>query len=148
MQSFSGAAVAVIALAIAVTVMWRHHWQGSRLTVALMLLAGFGVTASGLAGDLLVRGGEALATATTEGTARLFGAGVPMAALAIVTTWIVVDVRDRIIHRATPWLALAWPTLLAVVGGVSTGLGLPVLDALGAAMTSASGWLGAVGGGA
>lgn len=144
MQSFSGTAVAVIALGIALTVMWRHRWQGSRFTVALMLLAGFGVTASGLVGGALVSGGQALATAAEAGTGRLFGVGVPVAVLAVVTTWIVVDVRDRIIHVATPWLALAWPTLLAVVGGVSTGLGVPVLDAIGSALASASGWLGAL----
>lgn len=144
-MGLTGTAVAVMALGVALVVMWRHHWRGSRPVVALMLLAGFGITGSGMLGDALVRGGEMLANVANEGTARAFGVGVPMLVLAIVTTLIVVDVKDRIIHPATPWLALAWPTLLAVVGGVSTGVGGTALDAIGSVLTSVAGWLGSLG---
>ncbi|MGH8881872.1 MAG: hypothetical protein ACRD0P_31745, partial [Stackebrandtia sp.] len=72
MQELSAAAVAVIALAVAVTIMWRRRWQGSRLTVILMLVAGFGITA-GIAGSALTRLGGMVGQAAETGTSKVFG---------------------------------------------------------------------------
>lgn len=145
MQTFSGTAVAVLALAVAVTVMWRHRWKGSRFIVVMMLIAGFGITAAGWIGDMLARGGEVIGNAAGEGTSRAFGVSVPVLILVVMITWIVVDVKDRSIHPATPWIALALPTAMAVVGGVYIGLGDTVLTAIGSGLGSVSGWLGSLG---
>lgn len=145
MQTFSGAAVGVLALAIALTVMWRHQWRGSRLTVALMLLAGFGLVSMGWVGDMLARAGGWLAGVADAGTGRLFGVSVPVVIIAVMVTWIVVDIRDRIIHPATPWLALTLPTVLAVVGGVYLGMSDGVLGNIGGALSTAAGWLSSLG---
>jgi hypothetical protein len=145
MQGFSAAAVAVLALAVALTVMWRHRWQGSRLTVLLMLLAGFGLTSMGWFGDMLTRAGTWAGGAADAGTGRLFGVGVPLIVIAVMLTWLVVDMRDRAIHPATPWIALALPTVLAVVGGVYVGIGDTVLGFIGTGLSSLAGWLSSIG---
>jgi hypothetical protein len=145
MQSFSATAVGVLALAVALVIMWRHRWQGSRFTVGLMLLAGFGIAATGWVGQMLARGGEWIGGAVDAGTGRLFGVSVPIVVIAVMVTWIVVDVRDRQIHPATPWIALALPTVLAVVGGVYIGAGDTVLATIGTGLSSMAGWLGALG---
>ena len=145
MQTFSATAVGVLALTIALVIMWRHRWRGSRFTVALMLLAGFGVAATGWLGNMLARAGEWIGGAADAGTGRVFGVSVPVMVIAAMVTWVVVDVRDRNIHPATPWIAFALPTVLAVVGGIYIGAGNTVLTAIGTALTSVAGWLGALG---
>src|SRR6266545_6161104 len=94
MQELSAAAVAVLALGIAVTMMWRRGWQASRLVVVLMLLAGFGITA-GLVGRLLTRGGSLIGGAITTGTAQLFGVGVPLLLIVVMVTWLIIDMKER-----------------------------------------------------
>ncbi len=144
MQELSAAAVAVLALGIAVTMMWRRGWQASRLVVVLMLLAGFGITA-GLVGRLLTRGGSLIGGAITTGTAQLFGVGVPLLLIVVMVTWLIIDMKDRVIHKATPWMALALPTTLAVVGGIYVGFGNSALGLLGQGMTSLAGMLASLG---
>ncbi len=144
MQELSASVVAVLALGIALTIMWRRGWQASRLTVVLMLLAGFGITA-GLVGQLLTRGGETIAAGISTGTAQLFGVGVPLLLVAVMITVLVVDMKDRVIHKATPWVALALPNTLAVVGGIYVGLGNSALGLLGQGMTNIATVLGSVG---
>lgn len=145
MQSFGPTGVAVLAFAVAITIMWRHRWQGSRLTVLLMLLAGFGLVAMGWVGQMLARLGQWAGTAADTGTGRLFGVSVPVVVVFVMATWLVVDLRDRHIHQATPWIALALPSVLAVVGGVYLGLGDSVLGAIGTGLTNLAGWLGGLG---
>jgi hypothetical protein len=142
---FSATAVAVILFAVATVTMWRRNWSATRLTVVMMLLAGFGIVANGWAGDMLGRLGEWLGGLADAGTARLFGVSAPVVVIAVMVAWIVVDMRDRTIHRATPWLALALPTVLAVVGGVYIGAGDTALSAIGTGLTNLAGWLGALG---
>jgi hypothetical protein len=144
-MSFTSAAVGVLALAVALVIMWRHRWQGSRFTVVLMLLAGFGIAATGWVGQMLGRVGEWIGGAADAGTARLFGVSVPVVVIAVMVTWLVVDMRDRTIHPATPWMALALPTVLAVVGGVYIGAGDTALAAIGTGLSNLAGWLGALG---
>jgi hypothetical protein len=144
-MEFTGTAVAAIFLAIALIVMWRHRWQGSRFTVVLMLFAGFGVVGIGWIGAGLGQLGEWLGGLATEGTARLFGVSAPIVVLAAAVTWLVVDVKDRTIHPVTPWLALALPSLLATVGGVYIGAGDTALSVAGEGLASAAGWLGSLG---
>jgi len=144
-MNFGGTAVSLISLAIAVTIMWRHQWRGSRFIVLLMLIAGFGITAAGWVGDLLARGGQMIGNAVGSGTSQAFGVSVPALVVVVMVTWIVVDMRDRSIHKATPWIALALPTVLAVVGGVYLGFGDTVLDTIGTGLGNFAGWLGALG---
>lgn len=144
-MTFTGTAVAVLALSVALTVMWRHRWQGSRLIVILMLVAGFGIAGVGLVGDLLGRLGGMIGGAADAGTGRLFGVSVPVVVIAVMVTWIVVDMRDRMIHIATPWIALALPSVLAVVGGIYIGMSDTALGAAGEALTHLAGWLGSLG---
>lgn len=144
MQSFSATAVAVIALGVALTVMWRRHWSANRIIVVLMLLAGFGIT-GGMLGQVLQRGGEAIGGAIDTATSKLFGIGVPLLIIAVLITLVVIDMRDRVIHIATPWVALVLPTMLAVVGGMYIGAGNKALNLLGQAMTGVAGMLTALG---
>lgn len=144
-MNFGGTAVSLIALTVALVVMWRHNWEGSRFIVILMLLAGFGITAAGWVGDLLAQGGQMIGTAIGQGTAQAFGVGVPALVVVLMITWVAVDMKDKKIHVATPWVALALPTVLAVVGGVYLGVGDTVLDAIGTGLSHFAGWLGSLG---
>lgn len=144
-MEFSATAVAVVLLAIAGVMMWRRNWNATRLTVAMMLLAGFGIVATGWVGDMLGRLGEWMGGMADAGTARLFGVSAPIVVIAVMVTWIVIDVKDRTIHPATPWLALALPSVLAVVGGVYIGAGNTALSMIGTGMSNLAGWLGALG---
>jgi hypothetical protein len=145
MQSFSAGVVAVLAFTVALVIMYKRRWQGSRFTVLLMLLAGFGVTAGGWVGDMLARLGEWLGGMAEAGTARLFGVAAPIVVIAVMVTWLALDLRDRKIHPVTPWLALALPTVLAVVGGVYIGFGSTALTTIGSGLGNFAGWLGASG---
>jgi hypothetical protein len=135
MQSLSAAAVAVIALGVAVIIMWRRNWQASRIIVVLMLLAGFGLT-GGAFGAAARTGGEHIGSAIETTTAKLFGVGVPLLLVAVLIALVAVDMKDRTIHKATPWVALLLPTMMAVVGGMYIGAGDDALNLLGQGMAS------------
>lgn len=117
--------VGIAALVIALVVMWRHNWTGSRFTVILMLLGGAAITtASGAVRNLLMSGGEWLGGFASAGTSQLFGIGIPALLVIGMAVWVVVDLKDRSIHPATPWIALVLPTMLTVIGGVAIGADL------------------------
>lgn len=141
-MSFTGTGVAIGALALALVVMWRHRWQGSRFTVALMLLAGFGISQAGWAGTALAAVGGWVGGFAGEGTAQVFGVSVPAVVLIVMVAWVVIDVWDRSIHRFTPWVALALPAVLATVGGIYLGAGDDALAVIGRGLTNLAGWLG------
>lgn len=117
--------IGLIALATALVVMWRHRWQGSRFTVILMLLGGAAIaSATGTVRNLLMAGGEWLGRLAENGTSQLFGVGLPALIVVVMAVWLIVDLKDRAIHPATPWIAVALPTMATVVGGVAIGADL------------------------
>jgi hypothetical protein len=137
--------VGVLALGVALVRMGRHGWDGTRLDVLLMLLAGFGIAGQGWLGGLIAEGGAWIAGLAESGTAQAFGVGVPLLVVIGMITLIVVDIKDRSIWKWTPWVALALPTALAVVGGIYVGAGDTVLAGIGDALTNLVGLLGSLG---
>lgn len=140
-MSHSGSAVglglAVVALAAGIVQMRRDRTP--KTVGILFLIAGGGIAGgAGWAGDLLRKAGHLIGTATSVGTAKVFGVAVPAALLVAVLLWLVHDLhpRNRRPSRALPWLALALPVLLATAGGVWSGIGGQVLGSVGAAASS------------
>ena len=112
--------IGVGALAVALVVMWRHRWEGSRLTVVLMLAGGVAIAAGGgLITQWLTALGGWLASMATTATSTAFGVGMPAIVAIAAAVWVVVDLKDRAIHPATPWVALALPTVVMVTGATA-----------------------------
>lgn len=110
----------LIALAAALVILWRHSWSGSRVTVLLMLAGGAGIAAGGgLLSEWLTRAGQWLASLATDATATAVGVGMPALVAVAAAVWVAVDLRDKQIHPATPWVALCLPTLVMVTGAMA-----------------------------
>lgn len=141
-MNLTATAVGVLALVVALVRMGRHRWNGTRLDVVLMLLGGFGIAGAGWVGNAMADAGGWIGGFAETGTAQAFGVGVPLLIVVGMITLVVVDMRDRNIWTPTPWVALALPTTMQVVGGISTGAGITVLGWIGTLLTNAAGWLG------
>ncbi|HEY9251592.1 MAG TPA: hypothetical protein VIP06_02955 [Nocardioides sp.] len=115
MLALGAAGIAVLFLGAAFTL---HFLKSAKKTVPwLMLLGGFGV--AGIFGSLLLRlGGFAVGTSGSA-TRMLFGAAVPLLPVLVVGIILVVQMRPhgKGPNKATPWLALVFPSLLAALGG-------------------------------
>lgn len=112
--------IGLIALAAALVVLWRHGWRGSRVTVVLMLAGGTALaTGGGMLTQWLTRGGQWLAGLATTATSTAVGVGMPALVAIAAAVWVAVDLRDRQIHPATPWVALCLPTLVMVTGAMA-----------------------------
>ena len=144
-MNLTATGVAVLAITIALVRMLRHRWTASRLDVILMLLGGFGIIGSGMVGQWLASAGEWLGGLLNTTTAQAFGVGLPLVAVVAMATLIIVDLRDRGIWKPTPWVAVAFPTVLQVVGGISTGVGIAILNVIGGVVTGFADWLGSIG---
>ncbi|WP_020393439.1 hypothetical protein [Kribbella catacumbae] len=130
----SASGVAVLFLGLAFTL---HFLKSAQKTVNwCMLIGGFGV--AGVIGMLLARLAGLVVGTTNSGTRLLFGAGVPLLAVLVVGTILVVHMRPggKGPSRATPWLALAFPSFVAALGGgVAAAMGT-VPDEIYAAVSS------------
>ncbi|MGH3737133.1 MAG: hypothetical protein ACRDT6_16185 [Micromonosporaceae bacterium] len=115
-------------------VLWKR--KVARRTVGwLMLIAGFGI-GGGLLGTLLHWLGSTLGRVTSVGTAMMFGVAVPAALVSGVGLWLGMDLWPRNKpSKALPYLALIFPVLLGVTGGIYTGIGGELLTAVGTVMT-------------
>lgn len=126
-------ALSVFALALGF-VQWKRK-KTPKITGWLMLIAGAGIAgATGLAGDFLRKLGELLGTALSSGTSAAFGVAVPGALAGAVFLWLCHDLwpsKKAKASKALPWLALAFPTLLAIAGGVWAGLNNELMNSLG-----------------
>lgn len=121
--------IGLSALIIALVILWRHKGEAGRVTVLMMLLGGTGLTLSvGAVSDWLHRIGTALVSAAESATSVAVGVGLPALVVVGLATWVVLDLRDKSIHPATPWVALGLPTLVVVLGGAAAAA-----DLLGAA---------------
>jgi len=110
----------VAALAVALVVLWRHGWRGSRFTVLLMLAGGVAIAAGGgLITQWLTALGGWLASMAGTATGTAFGVGMPAVVAIAAAVWVTVDLKDRSIHPATPWVALALPTVVMVTGATA-----------------------------
>jgi hypothetical protein len=144
-MNLTATSVAVIVIVIALVRMFRRHWSATRLDVILMLLGGFGIIGSGLVGQWLASAGQWVGGLLDSTTSQAFGVGIPLVAVVGMAVLIIVDLKDRQIWRFTPWVALAFPTVLQVVGGISTGVGVAVLNVIGEILTGFADWLGSLG---
>jgi hypothetical protein len=126
----TAAGVGVVALVIG-AVLWKRG-KAPKWTGALLLVAGFGI-GGGVFGALLDRAGALIGQLATTLTARVFGVAVPLALLAGVVVWMVIDFhpKNRKPSKALPVLCLVLPVLLSVTGGVWAGIGGQVLTAAG-----------------
>ena len=119
---------------VAGLIQWKRK-KTPKLTGWLMLVAGAGVAgAAGWAGDFMRKAGELTGTAVSSGTAKTFGVAIPGAIAFGVFLWLVHDLwpsKSAKASKALPWLALAFPTLLAIVGGVWAGVSDGALNTVG-----------------
>ncbi|GAA2709114.1 hypothetical protein ACFY2R_18175 [Micromonospora olivasterospora] len=133
--SATAVAVAVFALVLGL-VQWKRN-KTPKIVGWLMLIAGAGIAgAAGWAGDFLRKAGELAGTGLSAGTAKTFGVAIPGAIVAGVALWLAHDLLPSKKAKASkllPWLALAFPTLLAIVGGVWAGMGSDAVNVVGEA---------------
>jgi hypothetical protein len=133
--SATAVAVAVFALVLGL-VQWKRK-KTPKIVGWLMLIAGAGIAgAAGWAGDFLRKAGELAGTAMSAGTASTFGVAIPGALVAGVALWLAHDLwpsKKAKASKLLPWLALAFPTLLAIVGGVWAGMGSDAVNVVGEA---------------
>lgn len=133
MVTAGAAGVAVLFLGLAFTL---HFFKSAKKTVPwLMLLGGFGV--AGVLGSLLARLSGLIVGTTNSATRALFGAGVPLLAVLIIGTVLVICMRPKGHgpNKATPWLALVFPSLVAALGGGIAQMMGTVPDSVYAAVT-------------
>ncbi|WP_047891153.1 hypothetical protein [Micromonospora sp. RV43] len=119
---------------VAGLVQWKRK-KTPKLTGWLMLIAGGGIAgAAGWAGDFMRKAGELIGSAASAGTAKAFGLAIPGALAFGVFLWLLHDLWPTKASKASkflPWLALAFPTLLAIAGGVWAGAGDGAMNAVG-----------------
>jgi drug/metabolite transporter (DMT)-like permease len=119
MGALSVGALAAIAIVVGYALKRKHVWP--KAVPWLWLLGGFGI--AGVAGDLLVKIGGLLTDLSSAGSAALFGAAVPAMVAIFLGTQLVIDMRPNASPtKWTPWVALAFPAILATAGGVFTQL--------------------------
>jgi hypothetical protein len=131
---YSTIAITIAVFALVAGGIQHKRGRTPKLVGWLFLIGGIGLAGSaGLLGDLLRKVGVILGRAVSIGTAKGFGVAVPAALVFGIALWIAHDLmpKNRTPSKALPWLALALPTLLAVTGGIWSGLGGEVLTALG-----------------
>lgn len=139
-----GTAVAVVALAVAGTLMWKRRLP--KIVALLALVAGAGLS-SGFLGRLLERGIDGAASLMGSLTSAAFGAAVP-AVLAVVG--LIVFIHDlwpgNRAGRLTAGVGLALPPLLGHLGGAAGSIAGSGVEAVGSAVGGALGALFGVGG--
>lgn len=138
--SSAGASATAVAAAVFALVLGLVQWKRKKtpkIVGWLMLIAGAGIAgAAGWAGDFLRKAGELAGTGMSAGTAKTFGVAIPGAIVAGVALWLAHDLwpsKKAKASKLLPWLALAFPTLLAIVGGVWAGMGSDAVNAVGEA---------------
>jgi hypothetical protein len=115
MFTLGAAGIAVLFLGAGWTL---HFLKSAKKTVPfLMLLGGFGV--AGVFGSLLFRLGAFTVGTSGSATRMLFGAAVPLLPVLIVGIILVVQMRPhgKGPNKATPFLALVFPSMVAALGG-------------------------------
>lgn len=127
--TLTGGAVAVVLGALGF-VMHKKR-VAPRWTTSFFLLAGLGIT-GGIVGQGLTNLAAMVGRLVGTGTAKAFGVGVPLAAVAVVIALVAIDwKKNGARSKSTPWLALAIPALLAATAGVYIGVGGEALSAIG-----------------
>lgn len=127
--TLTGGAVAVVLGALGLV--FNKKRVAPRWTTAFFFLAGLGIT-GGIVGQGLTNLAEMLGRVVNAGTAKAFGVGVPLAIVAAVAAWVVIDWRkNNARSKETPWLAFVIPALLAATAGVYIGIGGDVLGTIG-----------------
>lgn len=141
-----GTAVAVVALAIAGTLMWKKRLP--KIVALLALVAGAGLT-SGFLGGLLERGISGAGSLMASLTSAAFGTAVPVV-LAVVG--LIVYVHDlwpgNRAGRLTAGIGLVLPLLIGHLGGAAGSIAGSGVEAIGSAVGGALSALFGVGGGA
>ena len=125
------AGIAAIAFGTAIAFMIKK--LAKRTVVFLMIIAGL-AGLGGLLGAIINRAVRSGVSGATHATDRLLGVGVGGLLIGIVLTiFIYPHVKLKGAQpptKATPWLALAWGSVAAVVGGVfgaAAGIGSDVI---------------------
>jgi drug/metabolite transporter (DMT)-like permease len=134
-MTLSFAALAVAAFAVGLLLHWKK--TGKKVVPWMMLVAGFGI--AGMLGSVLNRIASSLTSGTTSATERLFGTGVPVlvAVLTIVYLAIHLKPKGQPPTRFTPWVALAFASILVAAGGAFAAAAATSETALGQATTGA-----------
>jgi hypothetical protein len=115
-MNLTAAGIAVLVLAVAWTM---HAFKVGRKTVPwLLMLGSFGLVA-GVAYRLLSRFAEMVVGTTGSVTRLLAGASVPLVAIVIIGTILVIKMNPKGPgpNRATPYLAFVFPFMVGALGG-------------------------------
>lgn len=134
-----GTAVAVIALAIAAVLTWKHKMP--KIVALLTLVAGSGLQ-TGWVGRMLGAGVDAVAALVGSATSAAFGVAVPAVVAVVAFIVYVHDMWPR--HsagRVTAGIGLLLPTLIEYLGGAAGSLSGSGVDMVGNAVGRALGAL-------
>lgn len=116
----------ISALALVIALAFMVKKMAKRSTVYLMLIAGLGL--GGFLGGIIVSIVTAIMGGAASATDRLFGAGVGgiiVVVIMAIALYPHVKPKGQPPTRLTPWIALAFGTVLVVAGGFfSTAAGL------------------------
>jgi len=119
MGALSAGAISAIVLVIGYALKRKSFCP--RVVPWLWLIGGFGV--AGLLGDLLVGAGRALSGASSAASVLFFGVAVPALIAIYLGVTLAIDMRPKgSPTKATPWMALLFPAMLAAAGGAFTQL--------------------------
>lgn len=139
-----GTAVAVIALAIAGVLTWKHRMP--KIVALLALVAGSGLQ-TGWVGQMLDAGMDGVASLVGALTSAAFGVAVP-AVVAVVS--LIVYVHDmwpkHSAGRVTAAIGFLLPTLVTYLGGAAGSLSGSGVDMVGNSVGKVLGALFGVGG--
>lgn len=134
-----GTAIAVIALAIAGVLTWKHKMP--KIVALLTLVAGGGLQ-TGWVGRMLEAGVDAVAALVGSATSAAFGVAVPAVVAVVALIIYVHDMWPR--HsagRVTAGIGLLLPTLIEYLGGAAGSLSGAGVDMVGNAVGRALGAL-------
>lgn len=128
--------IAAIAAVIAGVLLW--HKAAPRFVIVCMLLAGLGI--AGWGGQIIAAIGDAAGHAVGNLTAKVFGVSVAGALVVGLAIWLWFGLTKKgppaKAPKALPWVALAFPALLPLLGGALGTFGNTALHGLASTLQS------------
>ena len=117
--------IGAAALLIGLVITYKQHKHGkppSRFLVALMLIAGIGLS-GGLLKSAIDTVNRYAANLSGTLTSQALGVSIPLIAGLAAAVWIYYDWHTKRIEKATPWIALVLPAMLPLSAVLGSALG-------------------------
>lgn len=112
----------IAAACLVIAFLLRKNSAYPKIVPWLMLTAGLGL--SGIGGVLLAKIVGILTSLTGSATQAMFGVAVPGVLALAIGLALVLHMKPKASpSKATPWLALIFPSVLASIGGAFAGIG-------------------------